>query len=295
MSRFRRGVATIRARRRVLPCAARVSEPNESAMRTRTTAAIVVTFLMPALLAVGCRDSAEARAEKARAEDGAALQRDQHEIDGERAALAQMRGRLAAVPIAADGTPIRAADAALASDLANRERELGARAGTLGDRLVRYLAGFDRRRGADDPEWKQAVRLKTDADVAVAQEWIDRGGDYRRAIEILETQRALDPDYPRLDQALARARDMRFVTPQRFARVQTGMTPVDVRAALGPVNLREVLRRPAERLEAWYYPKQDGGKAAVYFRYEEGRHGFVVYQTELAAGAAKPPASSLVS
>ena len=118
----------------------------------------------------------------------------------------------------------------------------------------------------------------------MAQEWIDRGGDYRRAIEILETQRALDPDYPRLDQALARARDMRFVTPQRFARVQTGMTPIDVRAALGPVNL-----------EAWYYPKRDGGKAAVYFRYEEGRRGFVVYQTELAAGAAQPPASSQVS
>jgi len=129
----------------------------------------------------------------------------------------------------------------------------------------------------------------------VAQEWIDRGGDYRRAIEILETQRPLDPDYPRLDQALARARDMRFVTPQRFARVQAGMTPVDVRAALGPVNLREVLRRPAERLEAWYYPKRGGGKAAVYFRYDDGKRGFVVYETELAAGAAKPPASSLVS
>ena len=267
-------------------------------MRIRTTAAIVVTWLLPALLAAaagGCRDSAEARAEKARADEWTALQRDKREIDGERAALAQLRGRLASAPIAADGAPMRATDAALASDLANRERQLGARAGTLGERLVRYLAGCDRSRGADDPEWKQAVRLKSDEDVAVAQEWIDRGGDYRRAIEILETQRALDPDYPRLDQALARARDMRFVTPQRFARVQAGMTPVDVRAALGPVNLREVLRRPAERLEAWYYPKRAGGKAAVYFRYDDAKRGFVVYQTELAAGAARPPASAQVS
>jgi hypothetical protein len=249
----------------------------------------------PKAIAMSIRTTAGSRTAKARAEEWTALQRDKREIDAERAAVAQLRGRLASMPIAADGTPLRATDAAQASDLAQRERELGARAGALGDRLVRYLAGFDRRRGADDPEWKQAVRLKSDEDVAVAQEWIDRGGDYRRAIEILETQRVLDPGYPRLDQALARARDMRFVTPQRFARVQAGMTPVDVRAALGPVNLREVLRRPAEWLEAWYYPKRDGGKAAVYFRYDERKRGFVVYQTELAAGAAKPPASSLVS
>lgn len=275
-----------------------MGDSNPTVTRIRTTAAIVATFLLPALLAGaagGCRDAAQSRAEKARADEWTALQRDKHAIDAERAALAQMRGRLASAPIKADGTLVRDADATLASELAKRERELGVRAGALGERLVHHLAGFDRRRGADDPEWKQAVRLKSDEDVAVAQEWIDRGGDYRRAIEILETQHALDPEYPRLEQALARARDMRFVTPQRFARVQAGMTPVDVRAALGPVNLREVLRRPAERLEAWYYPKRAGGKAAVYFRYDDGKHGFVVYQTELAAGAAKPPASSLVS
>lgn len=282
----------------MLPCATRVNETNAIAMRMRTTAAIVVTILLPALLAgaaTGCRDTAQSRAEKARAAEWTALQRDKRAIDAERAALAQLRGRLASAPIAADGTLVRTTDAALASDLSQRERDLGARAGALGERLVRYLAGFDRSRGADDPEWTQAVRLKSDEDVAVAQEWIDRGGDYRRAIEILETQRPLDPGYPRLEQALARARDMRFVTPQRFARVQAGMTPVDVRAALGPVNLREVLRRPAERLEAWYYPKPGGGKAAVYFRYDEHKRGFVVYETELAAGAARPPASAQVS
>ncbi len=138
------------------------------------------------------------------------------------------------------------------------------------------------------------MRLKSDEDVAVAQEWIERGGDYRRAIEILETQRVLDPGYPRLEQALARARDMRFVTTERFARVQEGMTPIDVRAALGPVNLRQVLRRPAERLEAWYYPKRGGGRAAVYFRYDQERRGYVVYRTDLAAGAERSASSSIV-
>ena len=295
MSRFRCGVETIATGGGVLPCATRVEESKRVARSRRPTAAIVVALLLLLAGAVACRDATQRRAQEARAREWTALQLDQRQLDADRAALAQMRGRLASAPIAADGTPVRATDAAQLAALAEREQQLATRASSLGERLVQYLGGLDRRGGADDPEWKQAVRLKSDEDVAVAQEWIDRGGDYRRAIEILETQRALDPGYPRLEQALARARDMRFVTPQRFARVQAGMTPVDVRAALGPVNLREVLRRPAEQLEAWYYPKRGGGKAAVYFRYDETRRGFVVYDTELAAGAAKPPASAQVS
>ncbi|HXT21842.1 MAG TPA: hypothetical protein VN923_13910 [Thermoanaerobaculia bacterium] len=263
-------------------------------MGARATAAIVVALLV-AVSAGGCRDAAEQRAESARAQEWAALQRDKRTIDGERGELRRLRGRLAAVPIAADGTPLAAGDAAIAREVALREERLAARSSHLGDRLVHYLGGFVHDAGGSPPGWNAAVRMKSDEDLAVAQEWIDRGGDYRRAIEILETQRALDPGDERLTQALVRAREMRFVTPERFARVQAGMSPIDVRAALGPVNLREVLRRPAEQLEAWYYPKRGGGKAAVYFRYEEGRRGYVVYQTDLAAGASRPAPPAQVS
>jgi len=258
-------------------------------MKNRATTAIVVALLASvAASGAGCRDAGEERAESARASEWAALQRDKHAIDVERAELRRLRGRLAAVPIAADGTPLLDADAALSRDVTAREHQLAARSSSLGDRLVRYLGGFAHRGDEQPSGWSAAVRMKSDEDLAVAREWIDRGGDYRRAIEILETQRALDPGDARLEQALVQAREMRFVTPERFARVQAGMTQVDVRAALGPVNLREVLHRPAEQLEAWYYPKRGGGRAAVYFRYEEGRRGYVVYQTELAAGASRP-------
>jgi len=270
------------------------SRTSRASRTSRTTAAIVVALAVLGLCGAGCRDAAEVRAAAARENEWTALQRDKRAVDSERAALARLRGRLASAPIGPDGTPLDAAAAALARDVAARERRIAALSSSLGERLVRYLDGFARRAGEEPPGWRAAVRLKSDEDAAVAHEWIDRGGDYRRAIEILETQRALDPAYPRLEQALARAREMRFVTAERFARVETGMTPVDVRAALGPVNLREVLHRPAEQLEAWYYPKRGGGRAAVYFRYEEGRRGYVVYQTELAAGASRPALAAQV-
>ena len=257
-----------------------------------TTAAIVVALMLLAALA-GCGDGSEGRAAAARAREWAAMQRDKRELDVQRAELARLRGHLASVPVAADGTPAIPGDAAIGREVATRQQRIAARSSSLGERLVRHLAGLRRGAAGEGPEWQQAVRLKSDEDIAVAQEWIDRGGDYRRAIEILETQRQLDPAYARLEQALARARDMRFVTAQRFARVLEGMTPIDVRAALGPVNLRQVLRRPAERLEAWYYPKRSGGRAAIYFRYDSERRGYVVYRTELAAGA-RPSASSAI-
>ena len=269
-------------------------------MKKPTTSAMAAALaLLAAIGSAGCEGAAEQRAAAERAREWAELQQEKREIDAERHERARRRGRLAAVPVNPDGTPAAADDAAAAADVAARERQVSTRSARLGERLVRYLGGFERRDGAAppagaEPGWRAAVRLKSDEDLAVAQEWIDRGGDYRRAIEILETQRQLDAGYPRLEQALVRARDMRFVTPERFARVQPGMTPVEVRAALGPVNLREVLRRPAERLEAWYYPKRGGGKAAVYFRYDGHRRGFVVYQTALAAGVSRQAPAAVV-
>lgn len=246
-------------------------------------------------LAIGCGGTDDERAAAARAREWSALQASKRALDAERQELARLRARLANAPVGPDGRPVDAADLALAADVDARERRLQRRSAELGNGVIGYVALVSVNDGAEPgPEVRAAIRLKSDEDLAVAQEWIDRGGDYRRAIEILETQLQADPGYARLEQALARAREMRFVTPERFARVEPGMTALDVRAALGPVNLREVRRRPAERLEAWYYPKQGGGKAAVYFRYDEQRHRYVVYETELAPGGARQASSAVV-
>lgn len=232
----------------------------------------------------GC-GGADRREAVARQREWASLVRTKHDLDAERRELARAREQLASAAVDPDGTPADVWAEALGADVAKRERRVGARSAALEDRLVRYVAGFGTLGTApSSPALQAALHLKSDEDVDVAQEWIDRGGDYRRAIEILETQRHVDSDYPPLERALERARTMRYVTAERFSRLRPGMTRVEVRAALGPVNLRQVLRRPAERLEAWFYPKPGGGRAGVYFRFDPTRRAFVVYQSELETG-----------
>lgn len=268
---------------------------HASIRRGETSAIAFVAALLVLLLVTGCRGADDERAAAARQREWSALVASKRALDAERQELQRVRARLANAPVGPDGVPLDAADRAALGDVEARERRLRARSQELGERLIQHVARFAPGDDAElSPELYAAVRLKSDEDLAVAQEWIDRGGDYRRAIEILETQLQADPGYARLEQALARAREMRFVTSERFARVEPGMTALDVRAALGPVNLREVRRRPAERLEAWYYPKQGGGKAAVYFRYDAERRRYVVYETELAPGGARRAASAVV-
>jgi hypothetical protein len=261
-------------------------------------AAIGVAFALVFLAVVAlaaCSDGSEEKGDVSRASEWAALVASKRVLDTQRRELALLRGRLAAAPVDAAGAPLGEA-VALAAEIATLERSVTTRSAALGERLVRYVGDDAPRPGETaPPDVQRAIRMKSDEDIEVAEDWIERGGDYRRAIEIYETQRRLDAGYPRLEAALERAREMRYVTAERLSRVEAGMTPVEVRAVLGPVNLREVRRLPAEKLQAWFYPKADGGRAAVYFRYDAGRRAFRVYETELAAGATSRPPSSPTS
>lgn len=116
------------------------------------------------------------------------------------------------------------------------------------------------------PAVEEALRVKAEEDVALAQEYIDRGGNYARAIQIYEDVLAYNPDNPEALAALERAQQMRYMDAERFARVVEGMTKAEVREALGPVNLRNTRAYQELGLEAWFYPKgADGRPAAVYF------------------------------
>src|SRR6185436_10915933 len=88
-----------------------------------TTAAIVVALTLFAAIA-GCGDGSEGRAAAARASEWAAMQRDKRALDVQRAELARLRGHLASVPIAADGAPAIAGDAALAREVATRQQRI---------------------------------------------------------------------------------------------------------------------------------------------------------------------------
>ena len=117
-----------------------------------------------------------------------------------------------------------------------------------------------------------ALHMKSDEDIALAKEWIDKGGDYKRAIDIYTNALRFDPGNEALEQALAEAEELRFMSAERFAAAKKGMTEAEVREALGQVNLHNIKTFPDGKVEvvAWFYPTADNGAAAaVWFRDEK--------------------------
>jgi len=188
---------------------------------------------------------------------------------------------------------VRAAKAALASatddgkaaaqaNLEGIEQQAAALAEEFNRRLVEYINADPILRGeAPNPSQLASLRMKSDEDIAVAQEYVDLGGDYRRAVEILETAQGVDPDNPRLEAELEKHKAMRFATKERFDQVKRGMTQEEVRAILGQVNLRNVRDYPERKVVAWFYPKEGGGAGAVFFETKDER--FVVYKVDFEA------------
>lgn len=114
---------------------------------------------------------------------------------------------------------------------------------------------------------KSALRMKSSEDMLLAREYIEKGGDYKRAINIYQQALLVDPDNPELQAALAEAQGNRFMTEERFSQVKNGMNEGEVREVLGPPNLYNVKEYPDQDVTAWYYPKNEqGAAAAVFFR-----------------------------
>ena len=162
---------------------------------------------------------------------------------------------------------------------------------SFNERLVAFINANPPIVGEPPTEQQRAaIRMKSDEDIEVANEYIVKGGDYRRAIKIYQDILVADPDNEALKAALASAEEMRFMTKERFATAKKGMSENEIRAALGPVNLRNVRHFDKENVTAWYYPKDErGAAAAVWFRPE--KKGLRAYQIQFDAikdsGAAK--------
>jgi hypothetical protein len=204
-------------------------------------------------LAAGCGPAQEQLEADARAEEWAAIQADA-------AALAGLRDELATVAASPDPAAVE-----------RRRSEIEESSDRLLRRVVAFLNQYAVRDGGDPAEVSQAIRLKSAEELILAREYIERGGDYATAIDILERARAVDPDNRELDSALAEAERLRFMDRDRFARVETGMTEAEVRRELGQVKHRNVRRYEANGVVAWYYPREGGAAAAVFFRERGGR------------------------
>ena len=147
-------------------------------------------------------------------------------------------------------------------------------------RLTEFINNQGMVVGAEPTEiQKQALRMNSAEAMAVADEFIEKGGDYNRAIDIYNQALGSDPDNEILQAAVASAEEMRFMSEDRFAQVKNKMTETDVRNALGPVNLRNIKDYPDRGVKAWFYRKADGGAAAVWFRQRKNSEEWEVYKT----------------
>jgi hypothetical protein len=118
----------------------------------------------------------------------------------------------------------------------------------------------------------EAVRLYADAAVSNARDFVDHAGNYRRAVDLLETAKgfyqAVEAGVPAdLSAALAHARDYRFITRPRFEQLAQGMTARDVRALVGVPFYADVRHSEVggKHVASWLYGRDDGGVAALYF------------------------------
>jgi tetratricopeptide (TPR) repeat protein len=244
------------------------------------TRSAVVAGLV-ALVMISCGPSGPSEMELAQEEEWAWLQEEKQALDEQRQKLVELRQQVAEAPEEAtseDETAAEGEPAATPADIEALENEVASRAEEFGGRLVTFLNNDPMIEG-EPPTERQlaALHMKSEEDIALAREWIEKGGDYKRAIDIYNNALRFDPDNEALAQALAEAEANRFMSEERFAAAKKGMTEAEVRAALGQVNLHNVKPFPDRKVVAWFYPTgEDGGAAAVWFR--EEKDGNKVYR-----------------
>lgn len=231
-------------------------------MRLGTGSAVVLGAWMGVLaLLPGCREARQDESQAGHAQGtattaGTAGDAAEWEwLQAARARLDEQRGRLAA-----QSEP---------HEKARLRTEVDAQTAELNRRLVDFINANAAASPGEPPDERQraAIRMKSDEDILLARQYVDEGGDYRRAIEIYETALAADPDNPRLRRELESTKARRYMTPQRFSQVKEGMTQDEVRRLLGSPNLQDVRAYPERGVTAWFYPKDaSGAAAAVWFQ-----------------------------
>lgn len=260
----------------------------------RTMSTFTAACIGLALLGlVACGPSQEEQAAAAQAEQLTQLEEGKAALDAKRQELADLQGELGAIDESEEGAADRQAE--LEGEISRLEGEVIDASEELSSAVVDFINADPPIEGEPLTESQQAgIRIKSAEDMVVAREHIDKGGDYRRAIDIYNQALQVDPDNPDLQAALAEAEELRWMTQERFSEVKKGMSTDEVRATLGQPNLRNVRDYPEREVTAWFYPThENGAAAAVWFR--AGKSGDQeVYQTKFEAieGKSEEPAES---
>ncbi|GMU64501.1 MAG: hypothetical protein AMXMBFR36_07750 [Acidobacteriota bacterium] len=236
-----------------------------------------IALALAAAVAVGCGPSEEqkkAEQSKERQVEWTAIETDKKALDAKRAEVAALVAQAAADPAAQ-----AQADAANA--------ELGKLQEAFSGRLAAYINADPPVVGEPmRPDQLAAMRMNSAEGMAVAREYIDVGGDYRRAVDIYNQLLSADPENPELKAALADAQAKRFMTAERFAQVTKKMTEAEVVAAVGRPLARNIKNYPEKNVTAWFYPKDEQGNAAGVFFHSDKQ---TVYETNFEAVKASAP------
>ncbi|HVR28285.1 MAG TPA: hypothetical protein VMS86_02030 [Thermoanaerobaculia bacterium] len=261
---------------------------------------ILAALGLCAAFALACGPSQEKVKANARAEEWRAIQADRAALDDLRAQLAAARDR---TDVAAEATAGAAPPAEGATDgeaepspEATEERELQARVGESTDRFLERLVTFINEHAFFEgeepaPEVAAAIRMKSSEDQLLAREYIERGGDHAKAIDILQSAKAVDPDNPELEAALAEAERLRYMDRERFSRVSKGMSEAEVRRELGQVKHQNIRKYEDGKVIAWFYPREGGAAAAVFFRPRNGQFKVDAVNFEAVKSAAERAAA----
>ncbi|MEM6456762.1 MAG: hypothetical protein AAF772_16845 [Acidobacteriota bacterium] len=270
-----------------------------------TGAAALLTLL---LVACGGKASIEEQAAAANVAAYQALEDAATALAAKRTEITDLRAQLATAPAAGDeaapsgeGEATTEGDAAaeapmtaeaIEARIAALGQEVENDAAALSTQIGEFLSTQEMYEGEPlTPEQAGAIRIKSTEDIQVAREYIEKGGDYQRAIDIYSQSLTLDPDNEALQTALAEAEANQYMTEERFAAVEKKMTQDEIRATLGQVNLRNVKEYDDGAVVAWFYRKEDGGAAGVFFNEtKKGNGEWQVYDIKF--DAVKPPSAS---
>lgn len=253
----------------------------------------LIALLVLASGSIACGGGADPAEEQAsqNAEEWAWLQQTKTELDAKRAELAEMKMAERAAEDAEgaeddaedaedaegedvgggeEGTEEDGADAAAEpTEAPPTVEEMTAEVDRISKEYNERLAAFINSQEIYEGEpltdiQRAAFDLKGDEDILIAQEFIDKAGDYQRAIDIYLTSLAFDPENEKLAAAKAEAEAMRYMTEERFAMVKKGMTEDEVRATLG-TPMRANVREFENGIVGWFYPKEVPNTAAAVF------------------------------
>lgn len=191
-------------------------------------------------------------------------------------------GTEAAAGAAVEETPAASGDAA--AELAETERAVQEQADAFNQQLVAFINERPITEGTEPTPMQQgALDMYVDESIGIAREHIEEGGDYRQAIQIYQQTLNLDPDNEKLKAALAEAEANRYMTEERFAQVEEGMTEDEVRNLLGQVNLRNIRDYEDGERIAWFYVREQNGYAAGVFFERNDDGSYTVYSSDFDA------------